>query len=135
MSQPSLSPVGAPQVVCPNCKSIIEPETAQGAKKAPTEVKYVCVNEEKNCAWSFTLSSNHVNGEYTQLKDEDLKKRREQIKAAAAMRETHEAKVRRLIMLLPHLESMLQALGDGTEGANALPAKPETKTKTEPAAV
>lgn len=129
MSAPSLSPVAAPHVVCPNCKSVLQPETIQSGKKAPTEVRYFCVNETTNCSWCFVLSTNHTNGAYEQVKDKDLVKRREQAKAAAAMRETHDAKVRRLIMLLPHLESMLQALGEGAQQIE------EPKTEPKPAAV
>jgi hypothetical protein len=135
MTVPALSPVAAPLVVCPNCKNLLEPEVTKGKAKSMTEVKYACVNEETNCTWVMVMSVSHVNCEMMQMKEEEITKRREQAKADAEMKATKDAQVRKLIMLLPHIETLLAAVAPVAEDAEQPAIVEDPKKPLSPAPV
>lgn len=132
MAVPALNPVFAPVVVCPTCKSLINPEVQAASRKGMVEVRYVCVNEKTDCRWVLTLSQQHVMGDMVQLKDEELEKRRAVAKAAADLPATQDAKIRRLIMLLPHIEALLEAVAPDAEEAEQPAETPDGPKKPAP---
>lgn len=123
MAVPSLNPVSAPTVICPNCKNLIQPEVEPTKKRGMPDIRYVCANEASNCTWVMVLSQQHIMGDMSQLKPEEVESRRAQAAAAQDMKDKHEAQVRKLIMLLPHIELLLEAVKD-PDPETALPENP-----------
>lgn len=106
MKVPSLNPYTAPQIVCPNCSSIISPEVRQANNKKVTEIVYVCVNEERDCGWILTLSAQHILGDIMRLKPEEIEKRRKEAEALADFSRQREAAISNLIALLPEIKAL-----------------------------
>lgn len=139
---PSLNPYLAPSVICPNCGDVVHPETVAMGKGRISEVRYYCVNEEKDCGWSLNVSLQHAAGEISGVKPEDLDKRREAARELKEFKGKGDATIRELIAMAPSLKQLVRMLIEDqakTEppappAGGQLGAAPTTESTTEPSA-
>lgn len=151
--KPSLSPYLAPNIICPNCGSVLTPEVVAMGKGKVSDLQYVCVNEKADCGYIFRASLQHIMGEDVPLKQGkparllddgktvdpgepgELEKRREEINAAKEFAATRESALRELIAMVPSLKEIVamlkvveddkqKSIGDGQQSNPDTPAQP-----------
>ena len=118
---PPLNPLQAPNVICPSCGEIVPPTPTRETKKQPdgqtavskkiTEIRYICVNPAKNCAWYVSATLVHVLGEGPfSLKDSERDQLREERKNLEEYSAVREKQMSELFAMLPRLRRILKEL-------------------------
>jgi len=134
MKVPSLNPFFAPQIVCPNCSNLVDPEVVSTNNKKAADINYICVNEEKDCGWKLTLSKQHILGDMVVLKQDEVDKLRAQKKELQAFTGQKEASIRQLVALLPELKKLVVMMHEAQKDVEVVPPTPDNPAASEPAA-
>lgn len=125
---PSLNPLETPTVLCPSCGNLCPPEPIcednKGRKiNKVTEVRYFCVNPEKDCNWEVRAALRHCMGEGPyKMKPEEVERRREEAEQSCRYREIRENAISELIALLPRLKDLVFRLPE-SGGSKINPAR------------
>ena len=111
MTLPALNPLQAPAVICPTCGGVCPAEPVRVGSAKVTEVRYSCINPEKDCSWEVKATLQHITGEGPfNIKPKELEQRREQAAAVRRFQEIRENSLSELVALLPKLKGIVREL-------------------------